>query len=162
MGGPALAWVIKVMSWAVASTVNRGYNEVGAHSYLPSKITRILKSLSAHFRAFCNPTLALASRMMAPSLHRRSSLVRICLLLIGLGILPSSSTLSPLHTHSTLSVSAHLPIHPIDPRTGVCIVDLRSVHYASSSKINILVLNRAPLSAAAWSYYYNVSACSNE
>ncbi|KAH9955327.1 hypothetical protein BGW80DRAFT_1258229 [Lactifluus volemus] len=141
MGGPALAWVIKVMSWAVASTVDRGYDEdleefIGA---LPS----LLQSDSSTSLTYDGSVAAQA-------------------LLFGLGILPSSSTLSPLHTHSTLSASAHLPIHPIDPRTGVCIVDSRSVRYASSSKINILVLNRAPLSAAAWSYYYNVSARSNE
>ncbi|KAH9973693.1 hypothetical protein BGW80DRAFT_1305864 [Lactifluus volemus] len=48
-----------------------------------------------------------------------------------------------------------LTLPSVDPRTGVRIVDSRWVRYASSSKINILVLNRAPLSAPAWSYYYN-------
>jgi hypothetical protein len=52
-----------------------------------------------------------------------------------------------------------LTLPSLDPRTGVRIVDSRWVRYASSSKINILVLNRAPLSAPAWSYYYsNASA----
>jgi hypothetical protein len=44
----------------------------------------------------------------------------------------------------------------IDPRTGVRVIDSRWARYASSSKASILVLNRAPLSAPAWSY--NASA----
>jgi len=43
----------------------------------------------------------------------------------------------------------------IDPRTGARVVDSRWVRYAASSKADILVLNRGPLPAPAWSYNKN-------
>ncbi|KAH9988043.1 hypothetical protein BJV77DRAFT_1070270 [Russula vinacea] len=43
----------------------------------------------------------------------------------------------------------------VDPRTGVRVIDSRWVRYAASSKANILVLNRGPLPAPAWSYNNN-------
>jgi len=49
----------------------------------------------------------------------------------------------------------------IDPRTGVRVVDSRWVRHAASSKADILVLNRGPLPAPAWSYNKNTSSARN-
>jgi hypothetical protein len=43
----------------------------------------------------------------------------------------------------------------VDPRTGARVIDSRWVRYAASSKADILVLNRGPLPAPAWSYNKN-------
>jgi len=46
----------------------------------------------------------------------------------------------------------------VDPRTGVRVIEPRWVRYAASSKADILVLNRGPLPAPAWSYNKNASS----
>jgi hypothetical protein len=62
-----------------------------------------------------------------------------------------SGNLNPSPTQE----DARLSVPSIDPRTGVRVVDSRWVRYAASSKANILVLNRGPLPAPAWSYNNN-------
>jgi hypothetical protein len=49
----------------------------------------------------------------------------------------------------------------VDPRTGVRVIDSRWVRHAASSKASILVLNRGPLPAPAWSYNNNASSARN-
>ena len=46
-----------------------------------------------------------------------------------------------------------LSVPSVDPRTGVRVIDSRWVRHAASSKASILVLNRGPLPAPAWSYH---------
>ena len=60
-----------------------------------------------------------------------------------------------LNPSPTTRGDPRLTLPSIDPRTGVRVVDSRWVRHASS-KADVLVLNRAPLSAPAWSY--NASA----
>lgn len=55
-----------------------------------------------------------------------------------------------------------VPSVHVDPRTGTRIIDSRWVRYAASSKADIIVLNRGPLPAPAWSYdNKNVSPARN-
>ena len=51
-----------------------------------------------------------------------------------------------------------LSVPSVDPRTGVRVIDSRWVRHAASSKASILVLNRGPLPAPAWSYHDESSA----
>ncbi|KAI0249239.1 hypothetical protein BJV78DRAFT_1229251 [Lactifluus subvellereus] len=63
-----------------------------------------------------------------------------------------STNLNPSPTNPTPTRGdPRLALPSIDPRTGVRVVDSRWVRHASS-KADVLVLNRAPLSAPAWSY----------
>ena len=49
----------------------------------------------------------------------------------------------------------------VDPRTGVRVTDSRWVRHAASSKASILVLNRGPLPAPAWSHHDAASSARN-
>ena len=62
-----------------------------------------------------------------------------------------SGNLNPSPTQEDVRPS----VPSVDPRTGVRVIDSRWVRYAASSKANILVLNRGPLPAPAWSYNNN-------
>ena len=57
-----------------------------------------------------------------------------------------------LNPSSTQEDVARFSVPFVDPRTGVRVIDSRWVRYAASSKVDILVLNRGPLPAPAWSY----------
>ena len=65
----------------------------------------------------------------------------------------NSGNLNP----SPAQEDVRLSVPSVDPRTGVRIIDSRWVRYAASSKADILVLNRGPLPAPAWSYNKNAS-----
>ena len=64
----------------------------------------------------------------------------------------NSGHLNPSPTQEDVRLSS---VPSVDPRTGVRVTDSRWVRYAASSKADILVLNRGPLSAPAWSYNKN-------
>jgi hypothetical protein len=66
----------------------------------------------------------------------------------------NSGNLNPSPTQG----DAQLSVPSIDPRTGVRVIDSRWVRYAASPKTDILVLNRGPLPAPAWSYSINKNA----
>jgi len=61
----------------------------------------------------------------------------------------NSGNLNPSPTQEDV---ARFSVPFVDPRTGVRVIDSRWVRYAASSKADILVLNRGPLPAPAWSY----------
>ena len=65
----------------------------------------------------------------------------------------NSGNLNPSPTQEDV----RLGVPSVDPRTGVRVIDSRWVRYAASSKADILVLNRGPLPAPAWSYDKNAS-----
>ncbi|KAF8496435.1 hypothetical protein F5888DRAFT_1804131 [Russula emetica] len=63
----------------------------------------------------------------------------------------NSGNLNPSPTQEDVRLS----VPSVDPRTSVRVIDSRWVRYASSSKADIIVLNRGPLPAPAWSYNNN-------
>ena len=69
----------------------------------------------------------------------------------------NSGNLNPTPTQEDVRLS----VPSIDPRTGARIIDSRWVRYAASSKADIIVLNRGPLPAPAWSYNKNASQARN-
>lgn len=69
----------------------------------------------------------------------------------------NSGNLNPSETQEDVRPS----VPSVDPRTGVRVIDSRWVRYAASSKADILVLNRGPLPAPAWSYNKNASQWRN-
>lgn len=64
----------------------------------------------------------------------------------------NSGNLNPSATQEDVRLSS---VPSVDPRTGARVIDSRWVRYAASSKADILVLNRGPLPAPAWSYNKN-------
>jgi hypothetical protein len=69
-----------------------------------------------------------------------------------------AGNLNPSPTQEDVRLNS---VPSVDSRTGVRVVDSRWVRYAASSKADILVLNRGPLPAPAWSYNKNDSAARN-
>ena len=66
----------------------------------------------------------------------------------------SSSLLRFIHSGNlNPQGDVRLSVPSIDPRTGVRVIDSRWVRHAASSKASILVLNRGPIPAPAWSYH---------
>jgi hypothetical protein len=66
----------------------------------------------------------------------------------------SSTVLRFLHSGNlNPQGDVRLSVPSVDPRTGVRVIDSRWVRHAASSKASILVLNRGPLPAPAWSYH---------
>jgi hypothetical protein len=63
-----------------------------------------------------------------------------------------AGNLNPSPTQEDVRLNS---VPSVDSRTGVRVVDSRWVRYAASSKADILVLNRGPLPAPAWSYNKN-------
>jgi hypothetical protein len=64
----------------------------------------------------------------------------------------NSGNLNPSPTQEDARLSS---VPSVDPRTGARVIDSRWVRYAASSKADIIVLNRGPLPAPAWSYNKN-------
>ena len=64
----------------------------------------------------------------------------------------NSGNLNPSQTQEDVGP---LSVPSIDPRTSVRVINSRWVRYAASSKADILILNRGPLPAPAWSYDKN-------
>lgn len=64
----------------------------------------------------------------------------------------NSGNLNPSPTQEDVGP---LGVPSIDPRTGVRVINSRWVRYAASSKADILILNRGPFPAPAWSYDKN-------
>jgi hypothetical protein len=69
----------------------------------------------------------------------------------------NSGNLNPSTTRREDVRLSSVPSVHVDPRTGTRVIDSRWVRYAASSKADIIVLNRGPLPAPAWSYNKNAS-----